>query len=320
MEASVTKFAFFKSQIVPIEQAKISVMTHAFQYGTGAFGGMRAYWNTDQEQLYIFRPHDHFERLLSSAALLRMNLDYTPEKITQILLDLLRAEGFRENCYIRPVVYKAEESLAVKLHDMEDDLTIIVRPVGNQSYVNIDDGAHVCFSAWRRIDDNAIPARGKITGAYVNSMLIKTDAVLAGYDDALVLSDDGHLAEASAANVVIVRKGVAITPPVTANVLEGIVRRSLIELLRNELSIEVVERTIDRTEVYLADEIFLCGTGAQVSPVTRIEHRPVGDGAIGPITSRLRTLFMDVVAGRVAKYQPWVVPVYTPEATATRSG
>ncbi len=320
MEASVTKFAFFKGQIVPIEQAKISVMTHAFQYGTGAFGGMRAYWNADQEQLYVFRPHDHFERLLSSAALLRMTLDYTPEKITAILLDLLRAEGFRENCYIRPVVYKAEESLAVKLHDMEDDLTIIVRPVGNQNYVNIDDGAHVCFSAWRRIDDNAIPARGKITGAYVNSMLIKTDAVLAGYDDALVLSDDGHLAEASAANVVIVRKGVAITPPVTANVLEGIVRRSLIELLRNELNIEVVERTIDRTEVYLADEIFLCGTGAQVSPVTRIEHRPVGDGAIGPITTRLRTLFMDIVSGRVAKYQPWVAPVYSPEASATRSG
>ncbi len=313
MDSATTKFAFFKGQIIPVEEAKVGVMTHALQYGTGAFGGMRAYWNADQGQLYVFRPLDHFERLLNSAALLRMKLDYTPSQITDILLDLLRAEDFRENCYIRPLVYKAEETLAVRLHDLEDDLTIVVRPLGNESYVNIDGGAHVCFSAWRRVDDNAIPARGKISGAYVNSMLIKTDAMLAGYDDALVLAEDGHLSEASAANVFIVRKGVAITPPITANVLEGIVRRSLMELLRQELNIEVVERNIDRTEVYMADEVFLCGTGAQVSPVTRIEHRPVGSGQIGTITTRLRTLFMDVVSGRVEKYQHWVAPVYSTE-------
>jgi branched-chain amino acid aminotransferase len=175
----------------------------------------------------------------------------------------------------------------------------------------------VCFSAWRRVDDNAIPARGKITGAYVNSMLIKTDAMLAGYDDALVLTDDGHLAEASAANAFIIRRGTAITPPVTSNVLEGIVRRSLIQLLRDEMGVEVIERDIDRTEVYLADEIFLCGTGAQVSPVIRVEHRPVGSGEIGPIASRLRALFMDVVYGRVDKYREWVAPVYTQEQAAS---
>ncbi len=313
MDTATTKYAYFQGGIVPIEDAKVSVLTHALQYGTGAFGGMRTYWNAEHEDMYIFRPLDHFERLLNSAGLLRMKLDHTPETITQVLIDLLQKEGFQENCYIRPLVYKSEETLSIGLQGIADDLTIVARPLGGDSYVNIDRGAHVCFSAWRRVDDNAIPARGKITGAYVNSMLIKNDAVLAGYDDALVLADDGHLSEASAANVFIIRKGVAITPSITSNVLEGIVRRSLIQLLRDELNIEVVERNIDRTEVYIADEIFLCGTGAQVSPVTQVEHRLVGDGQIGPITKRLRALFMDVVYGRVAKYQDWVTPVYSTE-------
>ena len=266
MSEDTTKYAYFQGQIVPIEAAKVSVLTHALHYGTGAFGGMRAYWNDDHEELYIFRPHDHFERLLNSAALLRMNLDYTPASILDILTTLIQKEGFRTNCYIRPLVYVSEETVAVRLHDLEADLTIMVRPLGNQGYVNVDGGAHVCFSAWRRVDDNAIPARGKIAGAYVNSMMIKSDALLSGYDDALVLNENGHVAEFSAANAFIVRKGVAITPPITANVLEGIVRRSLIEMLREDLGVEVVEREIDRTEVYMADEIFMCGTGAQISP------------------------------------------------------
>src|SRR5690606_2402303 len=276
MSQLMTRYAYFRGQIVPIEQATVSIRTHALHYGTGVFGGMRAYWNADHEQLYIFRPYDHFERLLQSAALLRMKLDHTPESLLDILIRLIRQEGFQTNCYIRPLAYISEHTLAVRVHDLEADLTIVVQPLGDTSYVNIDEGAHVCFSAWRRIDDNAIPARGKVVGAYVNSMMVKSDAMLAGYDDALVLNEDGHVAEFSAANVVIIRKGVAITPPISANILEGIVRRSLIRLLREDLQIEVVERQIDRTEVYLADEIFMCGTGAQISPVTRIEHRAVG--------------------------------------------
>ena len=313
MSELTTRFAYFQGQIVPIEAARVSVMTHALHYGTGAFGGMRAYWNADHEELYIYRPYDHFERLLNSAALLRMNLEHTPASLLEILIALLQKEGFRTNCYIRPLVYISEETMAVRVHDLAADLTIMVRPLGDQGYVNIEGGAHVCFSAWRRIDDNAIPARGKIAGAYVNSMMIKSDAVLSGYDDALVLNENGHVAEFSAANAFIVRKGVAITPPVTSNVLEGVVRRSLIEMLRDDLAVEVVEREIDRTEVYMADEIFMCGTGAQISPVTRIEHRPVGTGDTGPITRRLRDLFMDVVHGRVEKYRHWVAPVYQPE-------
>lgn len=311
MSEPTTKFAYFEGQIVPIEQANVSVTSQVMNYGTGVFGGMRAYWNPDHEELYIFRPHEHFERLLQSAALLRMNLDYTPAKLLDILTTLIQREGFRTNCYIRPLAYVGEHSLAVHAQGMKSDLTIFVQPVGEGRVVNVDEGAHVCFSAWRRIDDNAIPARGKVVGAYVNSVMIKTDAMLAGYDDALVLNNDGHVAEFSTANVMIVRKGVVITPPITSNILEGVVRRSLIQLLRETLQIEVVEREIDRTEVYLADEIFMCGTGAQISPVTRIEHRSVGDGEIGPITRQLRTLFMDLVRGRVEQYREWVAPVYS---------
>ncbi len=313
-----TRHAYFRGQIVPIEQANVSVLTQSLHYGTGVFGGMRAYWNADQGQLYIFRPHEHFERLLQSASILRMNLPYTPESLLEILTALIQKEGFQTNCYIRPLAFISEETLAVHLHDLQADLTIIVQPLGASTYVSMDDGAHVCFSAWRRVDDNAIPARGKVVGAYVNSMLIKTDAMLAGYDDALVLNNDGHLAEASVANVFIVRKGVAITPPITANILEGVVRRSLIRLLREDLGVEVVERNVDRTEIYLADEIFMCGTGAQISPVTRIEHRTVGTGRVGPMTQQLRDLYMNVVHGKVEKYREWVAPVYQTEAAVMR--
>lgn len=310
------QYAFFKGQIVPIEEAKISVMTHALHYGTGVFAGMRAYWNDEEEQLYIFRPYDHFERLLQSGSLMRMKLDFTPEKLLQILTDLLRSENYQENSYIRPLAFKSQETLGISLHDVADDLTIMAFPVG--SFVVTDKGAHLCVSGWRRVDDNAIPARGKVTGAYANSTLIKSDAQLAGFDDALILNQDGHVAEASGANVMIIRKGVVITPPITANILEGIVRRSLIQLLREELDVEVEERNIDRTEVYLADEIFLCGTGAQVAPVTRVDNRPIGDGNVGPITRELRELFFKVVTARVPKYRDWVSPVYSAEQIAAR--
>jgi branched-chain amino acid aminotransferase len=306
------RFAFFDGKIVPIEQAKVSVMSHALNYGTGVFGGLRGYWNADEEQLYVFRPTDHFERFLHSAALLRISLPYTPEQLTEIVAELLRSEGYRENCYIRPLAYKNFEGIGVRLHDIPDAFTIWAIPFGR--YIQKEEGAHVCFSSWKRVDDNSIPARGKIAGSYANSALIKSDAVLSGYDEALVLNEDGHVSEASASNVFIIRKGVAITPPVTANVLEGITRRTIIDLLRDELGVEVVERDIDRTEVYLADEVFLCGTGVQIAAVTKVEHRLIGSGQMGEITKQLRDLYHSVVNGRVAGYRGWLSPVYLKEA------
>ncbi len=308
---SQPQYAFFGGKIVPIEEAKVSVMTHAFNYGTGVFAGLRAYWNADEQQLFIFRPHDHFERFRQSAGLMRIDVPYSETELTDILIELLRVEGFHENVYIRPLAYKSTEVIGVRLHDLDDAVTMFAQPFG--SYVKNEEGTHVGFSAWRRVEDNAIPARGKVIGAYANSALIKTDAVLAGYDEALVLNEDGHVSEASAANIFIVRKGVAITPSVTSNTLEGIVRRSLIDLLRNELGVEVVERDIDRTEVYIADEIFLCGTGVQIAAVTKVEHRPIGTGSMGVITRQVRDLFFDVANGRVPKYRDWLTPVYVPE-------
>jgi branched-chain amino acid aminotransferase len=304
-------YAYFEGKIVPIEEARVGVMTHALNYGTGVFGGLRGYWNPGENQLFVFRPHDHFERFTYSANLLRIHIPHTVPELVGILNDLLRMENFHENCYIRPLAYKSTEMIGVRLHDVDDALTIFALPFGR--YVDNEEGCHVCFSSWRRVDDNAIPARGKITGAYANSALIKSDALLAGYDEALVLNEDGHLSESSAANVFVIRKGVVLTPPVEANVLEGIVRKSLIQLMRDDLGLEVVERNIDRTEVYLADEVFLCGTGVQVAAVTHVEHRPIGTGSMGAITQRVRKLFFDVVAGRVEKYREWLSPVYLGE-------
>jgi branched-chain amino acid aminotransferase len=299
------QYAFFDGRIVPIAEATISVMNHALNYGTGVFGGLRGYWNTDQQQLYVFRPLDHFERFLQSAALLRIQLPYGAEALTDIVAELLRTENFQENIYIRPLAYKNLNGIGVRLHDVPDALTIWAIPFGR--YIQNEEGAHVCFSSWNRVDDNAIPARGKI------SALIKSDAVLSGYDEALVLNADGHVSEASASNIFIVRKGVVITPPVSSNVLEGITRRTMIQLLREDLGIEVVEREIDRTEVYIADEVFLCGTGVQVAAVTKVEHRPIGSGQMGDITLSLRDLYHDVVSGRVEKYRAWLSPVYQTE-------
>lgn len=308
---SQPKYAFFDGKIVPFDQAKVSVMTHALNYGTGVFGGMRGYWNADEQQLFIFRAFEHFQRLRQSASLLRINIPQDEAELTEILRELLRAENFHENVYIRPLAYKSSEIIAVRLHDVADALTIFALPFGG--YVDNEEGLHVGFSAWRRVEDNAIPARGKVTGAYANSALIKSDAMLAGYDEALVLNENGHVSESSAANLFIVRNGVVYTPSNTSNVLEGIVRRSLIDLLRDELGVEVMEREIDRTEIYLADEIFICGTGVQVAAVTRVEHRKVGTGSMGALTSQLRSLFFDVVSGRVPKYRDWLTPVYIPE-------
>lgn len=307
MSSQHPNYAYFRGEIVPFEQATISVMNHTFNYGTGAFGGLRGYWNEDEEQLFVFRPLDHFRRLLNSAHILMQDVGHTPESLTAALLELLRTENWQTNVYIRPLVYISNDLIGVKLHDLDADIAIFSIPFG--SYMN-EDGAHVTISSWRRIDDNIIPARGKIIGAYANSALIKSDAVNAGFDEALVLNQDGHIAEGSAANFFMVRDGVVYTPPITANILEGITRRSVIHLLREDLGLEVVERQIDRTEVYLADEAFFCGTGVQIAPITRVDHRPLGDGQIGPIARQINKLYFDVVSGRVEKYRHWVTPVY----------
>jgi branched-chain amino acid aminotransferase len=304
-------FAYFQGKIVPYSEAKVGVMTHALNYGTGAFGGLRGYWNPEQGQLYVFRPADHFTRLLNSARLLTAEIDYTADDLTKIALELVRTEGYNEDIYIRPLIYKADEIIGVKLHGLHDELTMFAIPFSR--YIEKDDGAHVTFSSWRRIDDNAIPARGKLTGAYINSAFIKTDAVRSGFDEALVLTNEGHVSEGSAMNFFMLRNGVLITPPVTDNILEGITRRTIMTLTEQELGLPVLERSIDKTEVFLCEEAFMTGTAAQVTAVTMVDHRPIGTGVMGPVTSRLRKLFDDVVRGRRTHYMEWLAPVYLNE-------
>lgn len=304
---SLPKHAYFEGKIVPFQDAKISIATHALNYGTAIFAGIRAYWNEEKKRLYVFRPYDHYRRFLNSAKIMCMEFDHTPESLTEITRQLLQAEGYQTDVYIRPLGYKADLGIGVKLHDLRDEIAIFALPFG--SYVKNEEGAHVTISSWRRIDDNMIPARGKISGAYANSALIKTDAQRAGFDEAIVLTEDGHVSEGSAMNLFMVRNGVLITPPVTDNILEGITRRSVITLAREELGIPVEERSIDRTELFIAEELFMTGTAAQIAAITKVDHRPIGAGAMGPITRELRRVFDDVVRGRNPKYADWNVPV-----------
>lgn len=311
---NLPKYAYFEGKIVPYSEAKVGVMNHTLNYGTGAFAGVRAYWNSERDQLYVFRPLDHFKRFLQSGRLLQANLDYTPEDLRDVTLELIRKEGLREDCYIRPLIYNSDEIIGVRLHDLNPKVTIFTVPFTR--YIERDEGAHVTISSWRRIDDNAIPARGKITGAYINSAYVKTTAVLAGFDEALVLSNDGHISEGSAMNIFMVRNGVLITPPVTENILEGITRRTVITLAREELSLNVVERRIDRTEIYVCDEFLMSGTAAAVTAVTRVDHQPIGSGVMGPITKQLRELYDDLVRGKLGAYIDWNEPVYASEKMA----
>ena len=301
-------FVFHNGRIVPYSEVKFGVLTHALNYGTAVFGGLRAYWNEDEKQLFVFRPRDHFRRFLQSAKLLCMELQTNGDNLLKGLVELIRTEGHEEDLYIRPLAFYSDEIIGVRLHDLTAEVSIVVMPFG--AYNKNEENMHVTVSSWRRIDDNSLPARGKIAGAYVNSAFVKTDAVRAGFDEAIVLNADGHISEGSAANFFMLRNGVLATPPITANVLEGITRRTVMRLVRDEFKIEVQEREIDRTELYLADEAFYCGTGAQISAITAVDHRPIGTGKLGDVTSRLRKIYFDVVRGKVAKYRDWCHPVY----------
>jgi len=312
---SLPNFVFYRGRVVPYSDVKFGVLTHAMNYGTAVFGGLRAYWNDDEKQLFVFRPRDHFRRFLQSAKLLCMDLHTTGDDLVNGLVELIRTEGHEEDLYIRPLAFYSDEIIGVRVHDLNAEASIVVIPFG--AYNKNEDNMHVTVSSWRRIDDNSIPARGKIAGAYVNSAFIKTDAVRAGFDEAIVLNADGHVSEGSSANLYMLRNGVFATPPITDNVLEGITRRTVMQLIRDELGMEVQERQIDRTELYLADEMFFCGTGAQISAITRVDHRPVGSGKIGDITSHLRQMYFDVVRGRVPKYRDWCYPVYDVKKTVT---
>jgi branched-chain amino acid aminotransferase len=301
-------WVWFDGEFKRYGEARLGLMTHALHYGTGVFEGIRGYWSPEHEQLFVLKLREHFARMQRSVKVLKLEIPASLDELCATSIELIRKNNFRQDVYIRPLAFKSSEEIGVRLHNLKDSFAIYVTPFGN--YVDIERGISCMVSSWRRIDDNVAPARAKITGTYVNSALAKTEAMENGFDEAIMLTHDGHVCEGSAENIFLLRDGQVVTPPTTDNILEGLTRLAMIELLRNELDLPVLERSIDRSELYVADEIFLCGTGAQISPVVDVDHRPVGGGQVGPVVGRLQKLYFDIVRGRNSKYQNWLTPVY----------
>jgi branched-chain amino acid aminotransferase len=309
MQNSHLPYAYFEGRIVPVEEAKVSIATHALQYGTAVFGGLRGYLDRDGATINIFRPRDHFTRFAQSAGLIKVGLPLDLEGLCELAVELTRRNAPTSNVYFRPFAYKAGLDLGPTLTGVADGFALYMLPLGN--YYATESGLSVMVSSWTRISDNAIPARGKVSGAYINSSITKDEAREYGFDDAILLNDRGKISEGSACNLMLMRGGTLVTPPVTADILEGITRRSILQLAR-DAGIAVEEREVDRTELYVADELFFCGTGVQVTPIAAVDKRPVGDGRPGPITQRLQERFFAIVRGEAPEYGHWLTRVAIP--------
>jgi branched-chain amino acid aminotransferase len=299
-------FAYFEGQYVPLKDAKVNIMTHAFMYGTAVFEGIRAYWNADDGVLYGLKFREHLDRIRRNAGMLLMRDLPSVDELLEIVTEVTRKNAFHEDVYIRPCFYLSSRAVGVRLHNLDHQLTVFTVPFGN--YIDTELGVRLMTSTWRRNADDALPARGKIVGGYVNMAFQKSEAELNGFDEALVLTHDGSASEASAANMFIVRGGRLITPSVTDDILEGVTRLAVMEIAE-VLGLPVDVRTIDRSEVYVADEMFLCGTGVQMSAVVEVDHRPIGTGKVGPITHRLIDAYFAAVRGRDPRFAHWLTPI-----------
>ena len=307
-EINPGKIAYFEGNYVPIADAQVSILAHAFNYGTGIFEGIRGYYNADEDNIYIFRLFEHIDRLVRNCSVMCMDIPESLEEIENICVEVVKQSGFREGVYIRPIIYKSEHNLGPKIHGLESRLCCWSMALGD--YVDVESGLNVAVSTWRRLSDNAIPSRVKSTGSYINSALARSECNQNGFDEAIVLREDGSVAEGSAMNIFMILDDVLITPPPTADLLVGITRNTVMELAREELGMHVVERPISRTELYVCDELFFTGTGAQVAPVRSVDRRLIGDGSPGPRSKQLQELYFDVVQGKVEKYRDWCTPVF----------
>lgn len=303
----MSSYAFFQKKFVPLSEAKIGVMTHALHYGTAIFEGIRGNWNSEQKQIYLFRLREHYERLEKGCRVMKINLAYSVDELCRITVELIEKCGFQEDIYVRPLAYKSSEALGVRLHGLEDDFLVFPIPWG--PYLDMEK-ARCAVSSWHRPADNTIPPQIKVTGIYVNNALAKTEAIENGYDEAIMLSPDGHISEGSGENIFLMIDGKLVTPASYNNILMGITRNTVIELAQNELGLGVIERPIDRSELYTADECFLTGTAAHITPVAEIDQRRIGDGEVGKITGKLQDIYVDVIRGKYPKYLKWCTPVY----------
>jgi branched-chain amino acid aminotransferase len=308
-----SSYAYFKGEIVPLEQANVSIMNQTFMYGLGVFEGIRGYWNATHEDVYLFRLREHIERMFDSMKIMYLPQKWTVDQVCDIIVELARRNAPRTDIYVRPAVYSGTNSITPCLAKSTSELCILTLPLGD--YIDTTGGLRVVVSAWRRVEDNAIPARAKIIGSYVNTCLAKTDAALAGMDDCIVLSESGHIAEGSAMNLFMVKRGQLITTPTTENILEGITRSTIMELAEREFGLTTIARAIDRSELYTADELFFCGTGAQVAPIAEVDNRKVGDGNRS-ISNKIRDAYIQLCRGNLPGYEKWLTPIYNAKRDA----
>ena len=293
--------AFLNGKYVPLSEAKVGIMTHALHYGTAAFEGIRGNWNPTTGKMYIFKLREHYERMLLGSKMLWINVPYSLEELCSITVEVLEQSGFQEDVYIRPMAFKAEQRVAnLNLRSLEDGFFCLAVPFGN--YLNTEGSINCCVASWRRIDDTMVPPRFKLSGLYLNSILAKTDALSSGFDEAIMLNQDGHVCEGTGENIFLVYGDKLVTPTLESNVLPGITRSTVIELARQELGLQVEERLVDRSELYVADEVFLSGTAAHIQGVGSIDKRSVGSGDIGQITRKLQELYFGIIRGNNPTY------------------
>jgi branched-chain amino acid aminotransferase len=303
----MTSYAYFQKQYMPLSEAKLNIMANFMHYGTGVFEGIRANWNAEKQQLYIFRLKEHYERMLNGCKVLKINIPYTIEELCDITVEMSARSGIKENAYLRPLAYKSEEAMGVRLHNLKADFFAFIIPWGR--YIDADK-CKAGVSSWRRASSNCGLPLVKATGNYINSAFTKTEAVENGFDEAIILNQHGRVAEGSGENLFLVKDGKLLTPSIEENVLPGITRNSVIEVAKKELGIETIERPIERSELYMAEEAFFSGTAVHISPIAEIDHRTVGDGEIGPVTARLQTLYHNIIEGKNPAYMDWCTPVY----------
>lgn len=307
MSSPFQDISYFEGNYVPSSSAKISIQTHAFQYGTAVFGGLRGYFNPEKENLFLFRLEDHFQRLVNSTKIMQLQFSLSPLELVEITKELVRKTGAKQNIYLRPIVYTSSLQLSPRFHDVKADIAIYVLRMDD--YLDTQNGLTTMVSSWTRFSDNMIPTLSKVSGGYVNSALAKSEAVQNGMDEAIFLDNRGFVSEGSAENIFLVRKGTIITPSLGSSILEGITRRTILTLAK-DLGYEVIERDILRSELYIADEIFFSGTGVQVAWVKSVDHRTIGDGKIGKISSYIQSEFFKLVKGNSDQYKAWLTPIY----------
>ncbi len=301
-------YAYIRNKIVKIDEAVISIQCKVIQYGLGCFSGIRGNWNSKRKNLFLFRMEDHFERLSEGAKILGLNFPYTYPEFKKIIFDLIKKNNPKEDIYLRPIIYAGATTLTPRFDNPDDDFAVYM--ISLKDYFSGTEGLNVCISSWRRFDDDSISSKAKVTGSYVNCALAKSEAVANGYDEAIFLHRDGKVCEASSSNIFGIKDGVVYTPMLGENILNGITRRTILELLKKEMKMEVREESIDRSMLYCFDELFLTGTAAKTSWIKSVDGRQIGNGKMGPVTKKVKDLFEKVMTGNFKKYEKLLTKVY----------